>query len=149
VLPEPGWNLDQQIVNQTSYGWQHSPRRRINQMENILRSGPFRQDSFNEPLLLRYGNHLFRQRCDADAVHRSLKSDAQVSVSAKTPRVASCFWRLGSPIRQTCTRRTWPMLILLAVLTDMTGDTSAPQASATVRSDSCGGKRLAVLRSTQ
>jgi len=42
------------------------------------------------------------------------------------------------------------MLILLAVLTDMTGDTSAPQASAPVRSESCGGKRLAaVLRSTQ
>src|ERR1700720_2956563 len=50
ALAEPGWNMDQQIVNQTSYRWQHSPRRRINQMENILRPGPFRQDSFNEPL---------------------------------------------------------------------------------------------------
>src|SRR5438046_10219578 len=32
------------------------------------------------------------------------------------------------------------MLILLAVLTDMTGGTSAPQASATVRSEPCGAK---------
>jgi hypothetical protein len=33
---EPGWNLDQQIVDQTSYRWQHSSRRRINQVRDIL-----------------------------------------------------------------------------------------------------------------
>src|SRR5438132_5430890 len=62
------------------------------------------------------------------------------TVSAKTARAASYFWRQDRLIRQTSTRRTWPMLILLAVLTDMTGGTSAPQASATVRSEPYGAK---------
>src|SRR5438132_11897529 len=43
------------------------------------------------------------------------------TVSAKTARAASCFWRLDRLIRRTSTRRTWPMLILLVVWRDMTG----------------------------
>jgi hypothetical protein len=44
--------MNQQVVDQTSDRRQHSPRCRINQVENILRSGPLRQDSFNESVLL-------------------------------------------------------------------------------------------------
>ena len=43
--------MGQQIVNLTSDRRQHSLRRRINQMENIPRSGPFQQDSFKELLV--------------------------------------------------------------------------------------------------
>ena len=77
----PGAKLevDQQIVNQTSYRRQHSPRRRINEMGNVLRAGPFRRDWFHETLFWRYGNHLFGQQCDSDAVHRGLKFHAQVT----------------------------------------------------------------------
>ena len=39
---EPDRNMDQQIVNKTPYRRKHSSRRRVNQVENILRPGPFR-----------------------------------------------------------------------------------------------------------
>jgi hypothetical protein len=48
VFPEPGWNMDQQVVNQTSYRRQHSLRLLVNQRENIFRAEPFRQDSIVE-----------------------------------------------------------------------------------------------------
>ena len=47
---EPCRNMDQQIINETPYRRQHSARRRVNQVKDILRSGPFRQDAFNKPL---------------------------------------------------------------------------------------------------
>src|SRR6516225_4348169 len=70
--------MDQQIINETSYRREHSPRCRINQMENILRAGPLWQDLFNKPLFQWSGNYLLRQQCDADTAFRRLKSHAQV-----------------------------------------------------------------------
>src|ERR1700733_9142878 len=46
---EPGGNMDQQIVDKTSDRREHSPRRRVNQVEDILRATPFRQDSVDKP----------------------------------------------------------------------------------------------------
>jgi hypothetical protein len=60
-LLEPGRNMDQQVVNQTPDRRKHSTRRRVDQVENILRAGPLRQDSVDKPLFQRRGNHLFRQ----------------------------------------------------------------------------------------
>ena len=70
--------MDQQIINETSYRREHSARRRINQMENILRAGPVWQDLFNKPLFQWSGNYLLRQQCDADTACRRLKSHAQI-----------------------------------------------------------------------
>ena len=47
---EPGRNMDQQIVNEAPDRREHSPRRRVNQVENILRPGPFRQDPVDKRL---------------------------------------------------------------------------------------------------
>jgi hypothetical protein len=47
---EPSWNMDHEIVNKTPNRRQHSPRRRVNQVQNILRPRPFRQHPFNKPL---------------------------------------------------------------------------------------------------
>ena len=51
VFVKPGRNMDQQIINEAPYRRQHSARRGINEMKDILRSRPFRQDSLNRPLL--------------------------------------------------------------------------------------------------
>jgi hypothetical protein len=50
-FPEPSWNMDHEIVNKTPYRRQHSPRRRVNQVQNILRARLFRQHSFNKSFL--------------------------------------------------------------------------------------------------
>jgi len=47
---EPGRNMDQQIINKTPHRRKHSPRRRVNQVENILGARPLRHDSVNKPL---------------------------------------------------------------------------------------------------
>jgi hypothetical protein len=47
---EPGWDMDNEIVNKTSYRGEHSPRCWVNQVESILRPRPFWQYSFYKPL---------------------------------------------------------------------------------------------------
>lgn len=71
--------MNQQIVNKTPYRRKHAARRRVNEVENILRPGPLRQHSFDTPLFQGSRNHLFRQQRDADTAYRSLKSHTEVT----------------------------------------------------------------------
>jgi hypothetical protein len=41
--------MDPQVIDQAPNRWKHSTRRRIDQVENVLRAGPFRQDPVDKP----------------------------------------------------------------------------------------------------
>jgi len=71
--------MDQKVIDQTSGRRKHPARGRVNEVENILRTRPVRQHSFNEAMFQRRGHHLLREQCDADAVYRCLKSGAQIA----------------------------------------------------------------------
>ena len=62
----------------------------------FLRAGPFRQDSFHEPLFWRCGNHSFGQQCDSDAVDRRLEVS---SASHLIPTLASTRYALSASAR--------------------------------------------------
>ena len=42
--------MDQKVIDKTPYRREHTTRRRENQVENIFRARPFRQDSIDKAL---------------------------------------------------------------------------------------------------
>jgi hypothetical protein len=64
--------VDQQVIDQASDRGEHAARARVNQVENILSAGPFRQDTLDNSILQGRSDHLFRQQGDANTAYRGL-----------------------------------------------------------------------------